>query len=175
MKSNPFLGETLSNRYQIQQEIGSGGFASVFKARDTVQNRDVAIKILTQKSDTNTDEKREERFAREARVLLNHPNIVHIFELNSHTSPPCTYIVMELLNGHDLRKELDKSGPIHPSRSIAFVIQALEALEMAHQRDIVHRDLKPENLFLHTPPKQSETIKLLDFGIARMHNEHINA
>ena len=172
MKSNPYLGQTLSNRYQIQKEIGSGGFASIFKARDTIENRDVAVKILTQKSDTDTEEKREERFAREAQILLNHPNIVHIFELNSHTSPPCTYIVMELLNGHDLRKELDKSGPIHPSRSIAFVIQALEALEMAHQRDIVHRDLKPENLFLHTPPKQSETIKLLDFGIARIHNEH---
>ena len=172
MKSNPFLGKTLSNRYLIQQEIGSGGFASVFKAQDIQKNKTVAVKILAQKSNTNTDEKREERFIREAQLLLQHPNIVEIFELNHHTSPECTYIVMELLKGHDLRKELEENGPIHPSRCIDFTIQVLNALDLAHQKDVVHRDLKPENLFIHTTKRKHETIKVLDFGIAWMHTEH---
>ena len=172
MKSSRFIGQTLSNRYQIQQQIGSGGFASVFKARDVVQNKDVAVKILTQKSDTQTNEKREERFSREARIHLNHPNIVQIIEYNHHESPSCTYIVMELLSGHDLRKELEDHGPINPKRAIRFMIQALEGLENAHQQNIIHRDIKPENLFIHIQNKSDENIKLLDFGIARMHSEH---
>ena len=172
MKSNPFLGQTLSKRYLIQKEIGTGGFASVFKAQDIQKDRAVAVKILAQKTTTNTDEKREERFVREARVHLKHPNIVQIFELNHHDAPPCTYIAMELLHGHDLRKELEENGPLSPSRCIEFVIQALNALDTAHQKDIVHRDIKPENLFIQTPDETDEIIKVLDFGIARMHTEH---
>ena len=172
MKSNPFLGKTLSNRYLIQQEIGSGGFASVFKAKDIQKNKTVAVKILANESNTNTDEKREERFVREARLHLQHPNIVQIFELNHHEAPPYTYIAMELLCGHDLRKELEENGPIHPPRCIDFIIQALEALDTAHQKNIVHRDLKPENLFIHTTKRKDEIIKVLDFGIAWMHTEH---
>lgn len=172
MKSNPFLGKTLSNRYLIQQEIGSGGFASVFKAQDIQKNKTVAVKILAQKSNTNTDEKREERFIRESQLLLQHPNIVEIFELNHHTSPKCTYIAMELLKGHDLRKELEENGPVHPSRCIDFTIQVLNALDLAHQKNVVHRDLKPENLFIHTTKRKDEAIKVLDFGIAWMHTEH---
>ena len=149
MKPNPFLGQTLSNRYWIQKKIGSGGFASIFKARDTVKEIDVAIKILTLLPDTQVEEKREERFLREARIHLNHPNIVNIFELNHHESPSCTYIVMELLTGQDLRKTLEEKGPIPPQKAIPFVIQALEALDTAHEKNIIHRDIKPENLFIH--------------------------
>lgn len=144
----------------------------MFQARDTVKQTDVAIKILNLIPETEVEEKREERFLREARMHLNHPNIVHIFELNYYEPLPCTYIVMELLEGQDLRKELEENGPMHPQRAIPLVIQVLLALDTAHQHNVIHRDLKPENLFIHMPETEMEAIKVLDFGIARVHTEH---
>jgi serine/threonine-protein kinase len=137
--------------YRIVAKIGEGGMGAVYRATDTKLNRDVAIKLLPDSFSQDPD--RVARFTREAQVLaaLNHPNIAAIHGIEQGA------IVMELVEGEDLR------GPVPIDTAIICARQIAEALEAAHEKGIVHRDLKPANIKV-TP---EGVVKLLDFGLAK--------
>ena len=148
--------------YQILTALGEGGMGEVYRARDTLLGRDVAIKTLS--AAFAADPERLARFTREARVLaaLNHPHIGAIYgvEAASLAAPPA--LVLELVEGETLAAVLAR-GPVPLARALALARQIVEAIDFAHQRGIVHRDLKPANIKV-TPDGK---VKVLDFGIAK--------
>ena len=154
------IGRTLSH-YEVLEKIGSGGMGEVFRARDTRLGRDVAIKVLS--AEVASDANRLRRFEREARAAsaLNHPNIVHIYEIGDHEGTP--FIAMEYIEGVTLR-ELISSGALPPKKKLELAVQIGQGLAKAHAADIVHRDLKPENMMLTTDGH----VKILDFGLAKL-------
>ncbi|NMB53521.1 MAG: serine/threonine protein kinase [Leptolinea sp.] len=155
--SNPVL----SNRYQLLQTLGSGGTAVVYRARDLMLERQVAIKVL--RPDFGKDESFRERFRQEARAAANisHPNIVtvHDFGLDHDR----LFIVMEFIPGTDLKTVMRKHGPFELEEAIPLILQACAGLGHAHRSGIVHCDVKPHNMLV-TPEGQ---LKVTDFGIAR--------
>ena len=160
-------GTVLAGRYELDQIIGRGGMAEVWRARDRRLNRDVAVKRL--RIDLASDPTFQARFRREAQSSagLNHPNIVAVYDTgeekdtNSDVSVP--YIVMELIEGITLRDVLRDGRRILPQRALEFTKGILDALAYSHRAGIVHRDIKPANVML-TP---AGTVKVMDFGIAR--------
>lgn len=155
------IGETLVNRYQILEKIGDGGMALVYKAKDTLLNRLVAVKVL--RSQFATDEKFIERFRREAQnaASLSHPNVVNIYDVGH--SGETHFIVMEYVQGRNLNEIIRE----HQGLSEAFVTevssQIAEALGHAHQHEIIHRDIKPHNILITRDCR----VKVTDFGIAQ--------
>jgi serine/threonine protein kinase len=159
-----WIGQTLDDDFLIEDKIGQGGFAIVFRARQLSLNRHVVVKILRQ--ELCHEELLVARFKRESHVAarLTHPNIASIFHTgNTPQGPP--FFVMELIPGLPLSKVL-KQGPLAPKRAAKILRQVAEALDVAHQQGITHRDLKPDNMMVTQRPN-GEHIKLLDFGIAR--------
>lgn len=164
-------GQRIKDRYEIKSLLGKGGFASVFRAFDIDIERPVAIKVLNLAALVSGDGDREvvlERFRREAKLAarVSHPSVVQIHDYGVLEEADNPFIIMEVLEGHDLEDELEKRGPLSPERFIPLFVDALEALGEAHQLDIVHKDLKPSNLFLANPGGRRETLKVVDFGIA---------
>ncbi len=151
---------TMLAHYRIEEKIGQGGMGAVYRASDTVLDRDVAVKILP--PEFAVDGERLARFQREAKVLasLHHPNIASIFGFE-HTAD-CTYLVMELVEGEDLA-EILKRGPLAVDEAVDVARQIAEGLEEAHEKGIIHRDLKPANV-KRSPDGR---VKVLDFGLAR--------
>jgi dipeptidyl aminopeptidase/acylaminoacyl peptidase len=154
------IGAVLDH-YQVEERIGSGGMGEVYRAVDQRLGRHVAIKVL--KPSLAQDQDRIRRFEQEARAaaLLNHPNIVAIYDVGLHDGAP--YIVSELLEGKTLREQL-WVGALSRSQAHDYSVQITEGLIAAHSRQIVHRDLKPENLFV----TRDGRVKILDFGIAKL-------
>lgn len=154
-------GELLNNRYQILNRIGVGGMADVFRARDLMLDRYVAIKVL--RDDYMVNEAFKERFRQEARAAANlsHPNIVtvHDFGLEGHQ----LFIVMEYVPGTDLKTLLRKRGRFSVEEGVPLIIQACAGIGYAHRAGIVHCDVKPHNMLV-TPDQR---LKVTDFGIAR--------
>lgn len=157
----------LSGRYELQNLIGRGGMADVWKARDHRLGRDVAVKRL--RADLASDDTFQARFQREAKsaARLNHPNIVAVYD-TGETQDPTTglqvpYIVMELIDGHTLRDVLRDGRKILPRRALEFTQGVLDALSYSHAAGIVHRDIKPANVML----TREGYVKVMDFGIAR--------
>jgi hypothetical protein len=152
--------ERLVDRFELEQQIGTGGMGEVFRARDPISGEAVAIKILSKERSHGT-----ERFAREVKVLaeLSHPGIVRYI---SHGVTPSgeLYLVMEWLDGDTLEARLQR-GPLTLSEAVILGTRVAEALGTAHARGIVHRDLKPSNLFL--PGGLIDQVKVLDFGVAQ--------
>jgi serine/threonine protein kinase len=146
--------------YEILATIGAGGMGEVYRARDPRLNREVAIKVLSNLSSSNTD--RLLRFEQEARAsaALNHPNILAVYQMGTYEGVP--YIVSELLEGETLRDCLNRA-PLPLRKVIEYGAQIAHGLA-AHEKGIVHRDLKPENLFV----AKDGRVKILDFGLARM-------
>ena len=160
-------GALLGGRYQLDQVIGRGGMAEVWRARDLRLERDVAVKRL--RIDLASDPTFQARFRREAQSAagLNHPNIVAVYdtgeERDGASEVAVPYIVMELVEGVTLREVLRDGRKIVPERALEFTAGVLDALAYAHRAGIVHRDIKPANVML-TP---GGTVKVMDFGIAR--------
>ena len=158
-------------RYRVGAELGRGGMSAVFAARDERLGRQVALKLLL----PNLASSREAvlRFVNEARSLARiqsrHVIAVHDCGVIKEASDqvPLPFMVLELLNGADLWAYERGHGPLDVARIVAFGLQICEGLAAAHAEGIVHRDLKPENLFVTIEPDGSETIKVLDFGVAR--------
>jgi Tol biopolymer transport system component len=147
--------------YEIVALIGSGGMGEVYRARDARLRRDVAIKVLPPAFSRDSDRLR--RFEQEAWAagMLNHPNLITVYDFGSHEGSP--YVVSELLEGESLRQRID-AGPMPPRKAIEIGTQISRGLAAAHQKGIVHRDLKPENVFI-TPGGH---VKILDFGLAKL-------
>lgn len=152
-------------RFRIERLIGSGGMGTVYEATDVFLGRPVALKVLTPLTEA-LDEARE-RFFREARAVarLEHPNIVRIYEAES--SPESPYIAMELIRGGDLKQMLSGAAPPARDRLLEVAAQVFEGLGHAHSHGVIHRDVKPANVLL-TP---EGTVKLIDFGLARLHDD----
>jgi eukaryotic-like serine/threonine-protein kinase len=147
-------------RYEILSQLGAGGMGEVYRARDARLGRDVAVKVLP--SSFSSDSDRLRRFEQEARAagVLNHPNILAIYDVGTHDGSP--YVVSELLEGETLRDRL--GGASSTRKSVEYAIQIAQGLAAAHEKGIVHRDLKPENLFI----TRDGRVKILDFGLAKL-------
>ena len=155
-------GKILGNRYEIIEKIGNGGMATVYKSKDRVLNRYVAVKIL--RDEFTTDEEFINRFRIEAQsaASLTHPNIVSIFDVGNEGS--LYYIVMELIKGKTLKEIItEENGPLPWKWSLNVVTQIASALETAHKNNIVHRDIKPHNIII----TEDGIAKVTDFGIAK--------
>ena len=150
------IGTLLQDRYRIDAELGSGGMGVVYRAHDSLLDREVAVKLL---SESGLGTEGRDRMLREAQAIakLNHPNIVQVHDAGQLDDTP--FIVMELVEGQSLHDQ----PPKDPQGIVAVARQICAALEHAHQHGIIHRDLKPENVIL----EPDGTAKLMDFGLAR--------
>ncbi len=157
-----YIGKFLDDRYEIQEKIGSGGMAVVYKALDHRLNRFVAIKIL--KADLAQDPDLRRRFHAESQAvaMLSHPNIVSVYDVNH--SDGVDYIVMELIEGITLKQYINRKGILNWKEALHFTTQIVKALEHAHSRGIIHRDIKPHNIMI----LKDGNVKVADFGIARL-------
>lgn len=156
-----FLGRTLEGRYLIEELIGVGGMANVYRGFDRLEHRPVAVKILRDEYSQNDEFLR--RFRDESRAIysLNHPNIVKIYDAILDTRNPT--IVMEYVNGITVRDYIDSKGMVGIRIAVSLTLQLLRALQHAHDNGIVHRDIKPQNIMV----PGDGSIKVMDFGIAR--------
>lgn len=153
---------TRIGRYEIVEMVGRGGMGAVYRGRDSVLDRDVAIKMMS--AEYVEDEERRARFYREARAAakLQHRNIITVFEFGEHDGHP--YMVMEFLRGMDLQRRMRTPPPIPLDQKLDFAIGLLSGLGLAHQNGVIHRDVKPANVWV----LEDGTVKLLDFGIAKL-------
>ena len=162
-----FVGKRLDGRYELQEIIGVGGMAVVYKAYDCIEDRIVAVKIL--KEEFISNEEFIIRFKNESKAIavLNHPNIVKVYDVSF--GDLIQYIVMEYVDGITLKQYISKQGSLRWKDAVYLTIQVLRALQHAHDKGIVHRDVKPQNIMLLS----DGTIKVTDFGIARFaRSEH---
>ena len=159
----------LSGRYRIDESIGRGGMASVYRGYDLTLGRDVAIKILDPELARDAGFRTRFRLEAQAASRMSHPTIVRVFDageetesLPDGTTQPVPYIVMELVSGR-LLKDVIEEGPVDAERAVAYADGILEALEYSHRAGVVHRDIKPGNVMVTA----DDHIKVMDFGIAR--------
>ena len=148
-------------RYQVLEELGQGAMGTVYRGRDEMLDRDVAVKVMSR---GGADADARARFLREARAAarLQHPNIVVIYELGEHEGAP--FMVLEHLEGVDLQRAIDSGIRPDPRATLPVVLQLLAGLGHAHEHGIVHRDVKPSNVFL----PYGKPAKIMDFGVARL-------
>ncbi len=163
------IGKELLGQFCVLERIGRGGMGEVYKAEQPAMERMVAIKILHAKLAKRAD--LVSRFRREARAMsrLSHPNTVRVFLYGHMEDTDQLYIVMEYLDGVDLARLVRRDGPMEVMRGIRVMIQVLGALEEAHAVGVVHRDLKPENILLTEQGGMPDFPKVLDFGLAKIH------
>ena len=151
----------LSNRYRLEERLGSGGMSIVYRAHDLMLERTVAIKLLRKDYSNNPEFRQQFRQEAKAAANLSHPNIVtlHDFGLDSNQ----LFIIMEFVPGQDLKSILREQGKMNISESIDLMVQACAGIGYAHRAGLVHCDIKPQNMLV-TPDKR---LKVVDFGIAR--------
>lgn len=159
-------GEVISDRYRIEDRLGSGGMSTVFRATDTILERTVAVKILAEH--LSDDERFVARFRREALAVakLVHPNIVQVYDTGLDNSRH--FIVMEYVKGKSGAQLLKAKGNLDPPSAVEIAVQCCSGLDYAHRAGIIHRDVKPGNLMIIGAAGGDDmTVKLADFGIAR--------
>lgn len=155
------IGSYIADRYEILDKIGAGGMSDVYKAKDQVLGRFVAVKVL--KPEFAEDVNFVTKFHTEAQSAagLQHPNIVNIYDVGSEEH--MHYIVMEYVEGITLKTYIEKKGQLNYKEAISIAIQVARGIEAAHNNNIVHRDIKPQNIMISNEGK----VKVTDFGIAR--------
>ncbi len=155
------IGSFIADRYELIEKIGAGGMSDVYKAKDQVLGRFVAVKVL--KAEFAEDVNFVTKFHAEAQsaALLQHPNIVNIYDVGSEEH--MHYIVMEYVEGITLKTYIEKKGQLNYKEAISIAIQVARGIEAAHNNNIVHRDIKPQNIMISNEGK----VKVTDFGIAR--------
>ncbi len=158
---NQVTQPTKIGRYEVIERVGRGGMGAVYLGRDTVLEREVAIKVMS--ADFAADETSRPRFYREARAAakLQHRNIVTIFEFGEEDDTP--FIVMEFLRGQDVAKRMRAEPPLTLEQKIDIIAELCTGLHFAHEQGVIHRDVKPANIWL----VPDGSVKLLDFGIAK--------
>ncbi|HEY5938706.1 MAG TPA: serine/threonine-protein kinase [Kofleriaceae bacterium] len=160
------LGRVFDNRYEIRSAVGHGGMGTVYLGWQRSVDREVAVKVIHPK--LGTDITIAKRFLREARLSsrLNQPNIVNVYDFGQ-SEDGILYLVMEMLRGHTLARELESQRPMPIRRIVTMATQICDALESAHTLGIIHRDLKPGNIVILDDPPGRDLIKILDFGLAK--------
>jgi len=155
------IGQTLAGRYEILDRVGGGGMALVYKARDILLNRIVAVKVL--RPQFVHDEEFIQRFRREAQsaAALSHPNVVSIYDVGQRED--IHYIVMEYVEGYTLNELIKEKAPLQVEEAVNIASQICDALDHAHSNQIIHRDIKPHNILIG----RNGRVKVTDFGIAR--------
>src|SRR5690242_3845826 len=164
---DPMIGRSLGH-YRIEAKLGEGGMGVVYRAFDTHLDRSVAIKILRADAIISADRKR--RFLQEAKAAsaLNHPNIIHIYDINS--SDGTDFIAMEYVTGKTLDQFIGKNG-LPLADTLKYSIPIADALACAHAAGIVHRDLKPANIMVG----EDGRVRLLDFGLAKLTETNVDS
>lgn len=162
LKRSGGASPVIDGKYRVERLLAEGGMGAVYVASDLRLDREVAVKIV--RPELLPDPAAHDRFAREAQTLarLQHPAIVTVFDFGSLPSG-APYLVMELVRGGDLRRELARDAPLGAARARAILAAVCAALEAAHREGVVHGDLKPENILL---PDEGVEAKVLDFGVA---------
>jgi len=155
------IGTVLSGRYRLEAKLGSGGMSTVYLARDTTLDRQVAVKVMHREMSEQPEQL--ERFRREARAVakLSHPNVVAVIDAGEDGGHP--YIVFEYVEGENLKQRIKRLGPLDPQEALAYAIEIARGLTVAHGRKMVHRDVKPQNVLINAEGRA----KVTDFGIAR--------
>ncbi|MDD2211884.1 MAG: Stk1 family PASTA domain-containing Ser/Thr kinase [Clostridia bacterium] len=155
------IGKLLGNRYELLEQVGGGGMALVYRAKDVYLNRIVAIKILREQF--TSDEEFVTRFRREAQAVasLSHHNIVSIYDVGQDGGT--YYLVMEMVEGRDLKALIKEKSPFSTRETVELATQICDALAHAHEHQIIHRDIKPHNIIITSEGKA----KVTDFGLAR--------
>jgi eukaryotic-like serine/threonine-protein kinase len=155
------VGALLNGRYRLDAQIGAGGMSTVYRAFDTVLERQVAIKLMHREIASDSDQL--ERFRREARAVaqLNHPHVVGVIDAGEDDGTP--YIVFEYVEGETLKDRIRRYGRLPVGEAVAYAIEIARALGAAHDHQIVHRDVKPQNVLID----EEGMAKVTDFGIAR--------
>jgi serine/threonine-protein kinase len=164
---DPLLGVTVDDRYEVLAVIGEGGMGRVYRVRHRRLGRSFALKAL--RLELAREPSLADRFIQEARAaaVVSHPNVVQINDFGTlHSGQP--YFVMELLEGRTLARIIKEEGPIEPVRCLSIARQIAEAIAAAHAMGVIHRDLKPDNVILVRPSGSHTTVKVLDFGLARV-------
>ena len=155
-------GSYLINRYEIIMTIGSGGMADVYKAKDHVLNRLVAIKVLKQEYSTDATFVKKFRVEAQSAAGLSHPNIVNVYDVGEDDG--VYFIVMELVQGITLKNYIDMKGKLDIREALNISVQIASGLSAAHENRIIHRDIKPQNIIMSRDGK----VKVTDFGIAKV-------
>src|SRR5918911_5280487 len=155
------IGTLLSGRFRLEEQIGSGGMSTVYRAFDPTLERSVAIKLMHR--DISTDPDQLERFRREARAVarLNHPHVVTVIDAGEDDGTP--YIVLEYVEGETLKERIRRLGRLPVAEAVAYAIEIGRGLSCAHSERLVHRDVKPQNVLIDPEGRA----KVTDFGIAR--------
>ncbi|NGQ93818.1 Stk1 family PASTA domain-containing Ser/Thr kinase [Brevibacillus sp. SYP-B805] len=155
------VGQRLGGRYQLEERIGGGGMAIVYKAKDLLLHRPVAVKVL--RPQFGTDEDFVNRFRREAQAVasLSHPNVVSVYDVGQDEDTH--YMVMEYIEGPTLKDVINQIGALPVEEAVRIAVQVCDALDHAHQNKIIHRDIKPHNILIG----KNGRVKVTDFGIAR--------
>jgi serine/threonine-protein kinase len=166
---DPLVGTILADRYKVLSVLGRGGMSIVYKARHTLMDRIVAIKLLH--VSLVSDPASLTRFQREAKAVsaLNHPNVIFVYDFGvAENGLP--FLVMDYLEGQSLGDVLKDQGRILINRGASIFVQSCEALQHAHAKGVVHRDLKPSNIMLVNNDGNADYVKIVDFGIAKLLN-----
>ncbi|MEO6392317.1 MAG: serine/threonine-protein kinase, partial [Pyrinomonadaceae bacterium] len=170
MKLASVIGHTLDDKYLIERQLGKGGMGAVFLATHVGTGRHVAVKIIMPQF--MAQDEFVERFRREARAAgrLRHPNVVDVtdFGFAHHGGERVAYLVMEYLDGCTLDEVLEEEERLPLSWVVDILEQTCSAVDEAHQQGIIHRDLKPDNIWLEPNRRGGFTVKVLDFGIAKL-------
>jgi len=155
------IGTVLSGRYKLEAKLGSGGMSTVYLARDTTLDRQVAVKVLHREMSEQEDQL--QRFRQEARAVakLSHPNVVAVIDAGEDGGHP--YIVFEYVEGETLKQRINRVGALDAQEALAYAIEVARGLTVAHARNMVHRDIKPQNVLIDSEGRA----KLTDFGISR--------
>lgn len=156
-----YVGQVLDGRYEIQEIIGVGGMAVVYKAYDNIDDRIVSVKVMKEEFLANEEFRRRFKNESKAIAVLSHPNIVNVYDVSF--GEKLQYIVMEYVEGITLKEYIEQQKVIEWREAVNFTTQILRALQHAHDKGIVHRDIKPQNIMV----LKNGTIKVTDFGIAR--------
>ncbi len=177
MKDLDFVGETLDGKYQMTRELGRGGMGTVYLATHLGTERPVAVKIIAPQFMQRAEF--VERFRREARAAgrLRHPNVVDVtdFGFAATRSGEVAYLVMEYLDGCTLGEILEEEKNLPVGWTLDILEQVCSAVQEAHEQGIIHRDLKPDNIWLEPNQRGGYTVKVLDFGIAKLEGHDVSA
>jgi serine/threonine-protein kinase len=168
IETDPLVNTLLDDKYRLDARVGEGGMGSVYRATHVQMENTVAVKVLH--AELASDQIAVERFRREARAAahIRHPNAVAVTDFGVTKQDGIAYLVMEFLEGGDLRKKIKQDKRLDCTEAIVIMSQACAALNAAHEKGIIHRDLKPDNIWLLESTNPYAQVKVLDFGIAKL-------